>query len=194
MRINCRDLDCPEPVIRTKKALESLGENAILEIELNSVSSIENCKRFGQSQSCDVSTEVLDDMTLMTLVKGYPCDIVAPTQASEVLLEKTLFIKSDGIGNGDLGKKLMAGFLKTTLELDQLPKNIIFVNEGVRLTSTPSEIVDALIVLESKGVQIYSCGLCLAHLEIPTEALLVGHIGNAYDTMRMLMETQVMSL
>lgn len=194
MRINCKDLDCPDPVIRTKKALESLGDDAILEIELNSVSSVENCKRFGESQSCEVRIEVNGDETLMTLIKGYPCDVVAQEKPKSNTVAKTIFIKTESIGNGELGKKLMNGFLKTTLELDTLPKNIIFVNEGVKLTTQPSEIVDSLIALESKGVEIYSCGLCMNHFEIPPESLLVGHIGNAYDTMRMLMETDVVSL
>ncbi len=194
MRINCRDLDCPEPVLRTRKALESLGKDAILEVEVNSVSSIENCKRFAMNQGCEVREEVSGDMTLLTIVKGYPCDIVP--QKKSVPLPRTIFVKSEGIGNGELGGKLMFGFLKTTLEFDELPKNIIFVNEGVLLSTQEEnrDIIDVLKELETRGVAIYSCGLCMNHLDIAPEALQVGQIGNAYETMDMLLHTDVVSL
>ena len=48
MRINCYDLPCPEPVLRVKKAIEGLPEDAILEVELNTVSSIANVQRFAK--------------------------------------------------------------------------------------------------------------------------------------------------
>lgn len=194
MRINCRDLDCPEPVLRTKKALETLGEDATLEVELNSVSSIENCKRFAMNQGCEARLEEQGDMTLLTIVKGYPCD-VEPQQKSGTL-SKTIFVKSDRIGNGELGKQLMLGFLKTTLEFEELPKNIIFVNEGVLLTTQEEnrEIIDALKELSARGVAVYSCGLCMNYFKIEPEALQVGEIGNAYDTMDMLLHTDVVTL
>lgn len=195
MRIDCKDLACPEPVLRTKKALEGLGEDAILEVELNSVSSIENCKRFAMNQGCDVRFEEQDGMTLLTIVKGYPCDIV-PSPPKPGKLAKTLFIKHDRIGNGELGKQLMLGFLKTTLEFEELPENIICVNEGVLLTTQEEnrEIIDVLKELETRGVAIFSCGLCMNYLGIEPDALQVGEIGNAYDTMNMLLHTDVVSL
>jgi len=196
MRIDCKELSCPEPVLRTKKALESLGENGILEVELNSVSSIENCKRFAINQGCEVRDSVQKGMTLLTIVKGYPCDIVQKSKEKNTAKGKTFFIKSDRIGSGELGKQLMLGFLKTTLELDELPIQIIFVNEGVMLTSHDenSEIINALRTLEKRGVGIFSCGLCLNYFKIAPESLQVGKIGNAYDTMRMLIQTDVVSL
>lgn len=194
MRIDCKDLACPEPVLRTKKALESLGEDAILEVELNSVSSVENCKRFAMNQGCDVRIETEGETTLLTIIKGYPCEI-AP-QPKRATLPKTIFVKSDRVGSGELGAQLMLGFLKTTLELDALPQNIIFVNEGVLLTTQEEHraVIDVLKTLGERGVAIYSCGLCMNFFNIPHEALQVGQVGNAYDTMRLLMETDVVSL
>jgi len=198
MRIDCKDLDCPEPVLRTKKALESLGDEGILEVELNTVSSIENCKRFAMNAGCEVRLEKTGDTTLLTVVKGYPCEIAPAPQAQPqtAARAKTFFVKSDRIGNGELGRQLMGGFLKTALELDTPPATIIFVNEGVLLTTQEEnrDVIDALKALEAKGTAIYSCGLCLNYFKIPPEALQVGQIGNAYDTLRMLSETDVVSL
>jgi selenium metabolism protein YedF len=130
----------------------------------------------------------------MKIVKGFGCDVV-PTN-NETLLNKTIFIKTDRIGNGELGKKLMNGFLKTTLELEALPRHIIFVNEVVLLTthSDNSEIINSLQKLHARGVTIYSCGLCMNALNIDPASLQVGEIGNAYDTMRILLSTEVVSL
>ena len=196
MTLNCKDLDCPKPVLELKKALESLPADGIIDLELNSVSSVENCRRFALSQGCTEESKLLSDgSTLMKIVKGFGCDVV-PEEKNETLLNRTLFIKTDRIGNGELGKKLMNGFLKTTLEFEALPKYIIFVNEGVLLT-TQSEnagIIESLQSLSVRGVTIYTCGLCLGDFGIDPASVQVGEIGNAYDTMRILLSTDVVSL
>ncbi|HEX5624135.1 MAG TPA: sulfurtransferase-like selenium metabolism protein YedF [Sulfuricurvum sp.] len=196
MKLNCKDLACPQPVLELKKALEALTEDGIIELELNSVSSVENCRRFALSQGCTEESQLLPEgITLMKIVKGFGCDL-SVEKKEEALLNRTLFIKTDRIGNGELGKKLMNGFLKTTLEFEALPKYIIFVNEGVLLTTQPenSDIIGSLRSLSARGVTIYSCGLCLNALEIDPSSLQVGEIGNAYDTMRILLSTDVVSL
>ena len=45
MQIDCRNLACPEPVIRTKNALESLKVGEKLEILVNSIATKENISR-----------------------------------------------------------------------------------------------------------------------------------------------------
>ncbi|MFA6189720.1 MAG: sulfurtransferase-like selenium metabolism protein YedF [Sulfuricurvum sp.] len=196
MNLDCKDLDCPKPVLELKKALEALPTDGIIDLELNSVSSVENCRRFALSQGCTATEEKRPDgITVMKIVKGFGCDI-AVNEKKENLLNRTIFIKTDRIGNGELGKKLMNGFLKTTLEFEALPRYILFVNEGVLLTTQQenSEIIESLQALASRGVIIYSCGLCLNALGINPTSLQVGEIGNAYDTMRILLSTDVVSL
>jgi len=196
MKINCCDLACPEPVLRTKKALEELEDNSILEVLVNSVSSIENVKRFASKQGYEYREEKLDNnQTLITIIKGYEC-VIAQSEPKESFLDKTLFIKSDRVGNGELGKILIKGFLKSTLEFEQLPKNIIFVNEGVFLTTKEEniEVIEILKELEKRGVGIFSCGLCMNYHKIDASELKVGEIGNAYDTMDMLLHSNVVTL
>ena len=195
MRIDCCDLACPEPVIRTKKALEEMENDSILEIVVNSISSIENVKRFASKSGYDNRSEELDEgKTLITIIKGYECAIT-PDSDKKSFLNKSLFIKSDRVGNGALGKTLIRGFIKAMLEFEELPKNIIFVNEGVFLTTKDenSDVIEYLKELEGRGVQIYSCGLCMSYFDIPAEELKVGQIGNAYDTVDMLLNTDVVN-
>ena len=194
MKIDCCDLACPEPVLRTKKALEELEQDSILEVVVNSIASIENVKRFATKGGYEFREEKIDqDKTLITIIKGYECNIVA--QEGE-FLDKTLFIKSDKVGEGELGTILIKGFLKTTLEFKKLPKNIVLVNRGVFLTTKEEnqEVIDILKELQNRGVKIYSCGLCLNFYNIDASELKVGEIGNAYDSMDMLLNTDSVTL
>jgi selenium metabolism protein YedF len=192
-KIDCRNLACPEPVLRTKKALEEMKEG-ILEVLVNSFSSVQNIKRYATNQGLEAKVEELENgESVITIVKGYECVI---TSEDNEFLEKTIFIKDDKVGEGELGRILMKGFLKTTLEFKKLPKNIVFVNKGVFLTTKDEnkEIIEILKVFEKRGVKIYSCGLCMNYYNIAPEELKVGEIGNAYDTMDMLLHTEVVNL
>ncbi|ADV47075.1 sulfurtransferase-like selenium metabolism protein YedF [Nitratifractor salsuginis] len=197
MRIDCCDLACPEPVLRTKKALEELPENSILEVLVNSASSVANVRRFAENQGYECRSEAQEEgKTLMTIIKGFACEI-AEAEEQAPFLDRTLFIKDDKVGEGELGLILMKGFLKTTLEFERLPRNIVFVNRGVFLTTDEAkhgEIIGILRQLQERGVRIYSCGLCMNHYGIAPEALKVGEIGNAYDTMDMLLHTDTVTL
>ena len=194
-KIDCRNMACPQPVLETKKALEEMDEG-ILEVLVNSVSSVQNVKRYAMNNGFEPKVEELENGdTLITIVKGYECAIVADEDDNEKFLNKSIFIKHDRVGEGELGDILMKGFLKTTLEFKKLPKNIIFVNRGVFLTTrSDDEMIEILKEFEKRGVKIYSCGLCMNHYEIPADELKVGEIGNAYDTMDMLLHTEVISL
>ena len=195
MKINCCDLACPQPVLDTKKALEELGDDSLLEVLVNSVSSVENVKRFASKQGYESRTQELKDgKTLITIIKGYECAVVPKEEKN--FLNKTVFVKTDKIGNGELGTILMKSFLKTMLEFKALPKNIVFVNEGVFLTTKEEnlDLIESLKELENRGVHIYSCGLCLNFYNIPAQELKVGEIGNAYDSVDMLLNTDTVTL
>lgn len=187
MKIDCCGLACPEPVLQTKKALETLLEDSVLEVLVNSLASKENVLRFAQNGGFDVRVEdVGDSKSLITIVKGFTCKDATST-TEEAFLDKTLFLKSDKVGEGELGAKLIVGFLKSMLELPKLPKRIVCVNQAVLLTTAEESapIHEVLKALEDKGVEIYSCGVCLEFYGV-TEKLNVGKIGNAFGTIEML--------
>ena len=75
MKLDLRDLDCPIPVLRTKEALEEM-EEGILDVELNSYSSIENVKRFVASQGLFFEEKKLaKGHVVLSIVKGYECEL-----------------------------------------------------------------------------------------------------------------------
>ncbi len=187
MKIDCSGLACPEPVLRTKKALEELPNDSVLEVTVSSVASKENVLRFAQNGGFDARVEdVGEGKSLVTIVKGFTCNVVAKS-TEDAFLDKTLFLKSDKVGDGELGAKLIVGFLKSTLELPKLPKRVVCVNQAVLLTTAEESapIMEVLKALEAKGVEIYSCGVCLEFYGV-TDKLKVGKIGNAYGTIEML--------
>lgn len=187
MKLDCSGLACPEPVLQTKKALEALPNDAVLEVVVDNIASRENVIRFAQNGGFDVRTEDLgENKTLITIVKGFTCKVVSDAK-EDSFLDKTLFLKSDKVGEGELGAKLIVGFLKSTLELPKLPKRIICVNQAVLLTTADESapITEVLKALEAKGVEIFSCGVCLEFYGV-SDKLKVGKIGNAYNTIEML--------
>lgn len=71
MILDCRDMECPRPVLETKKVLDALPEDATLVLEVNTLSGRENCKRFALSQQCTFTEELLEDgATRLTITKG----------------------------------------------------------------------------------------------------------------------------
>lgn len=191
MKIDVKNLGCPEPVIKTKQALEKLDENDILEVELNSFSSIENVTRFATNQGLNITRKDDKDKTILFISKGFVCQPDNKTE-DDKFLNTTLFLKDDKIGEGELGSKLAVGFLGAILEQERLPKRIVCVNKAVLLTTAPSDskIVEIFRSLEDKGVEIYSCGVCLDYFGIEKE-LKVGKIGNAYESIGMLLSGSV---
>lgn len=181
MKLDCTNLQCPEPVIKTKNALENIDEG-ILEVSVNSKASKQNVKRFASSQGFDVSEKNDGQNTILTITKGFTCSV--STQESKVL-----FLKDDKVGEGELGEKLMLGFLTSICELKNLPKEIICVNKAVFLTTTNEKSIEIFKKLSQKGVKIYSCGVCLEFFGLQ-EDLKIGEIGNAFSTVDTLMKSE----
>ncbi|TXE78335.1 sulfurtransferase-like selenium metabolism protein YedF [Campylobacter peloridis] len=183
MKIDCRDLACPRPVIETKKALENLKQNENLEILLNSQASKENVIRFLKSLNLDFNIKEIEDESIISIVKNFNLE---QNQEQNLLEYNVLFLKSDKVGEGDLGKNLMLGFLKTLKELPNKPKKILCVNDSVLINTNSSHMAfEAMKELENLGVEIYSCGACLDFFG-KTNELKIGKIGNAYEILNEL--------
>ena len=82
----------------------------------------------------------------------------------------------------------MKAFLNTLWDASPRPGKILFMNDGVRLTVEGSDVLDTLHLLENEGVEIYSCGTCLAYYEL-TDKLDVGQVTNMYETVESLLSS-----
>ncbi len=179
MKIDCTNLPCPEPVIKTKKALESIDEG-VIDVIVNSDISKQNVIKFASSQGFSVSEEKDGKKTILSISKGFTCEIKQE-------FGKVLFLKDDKIGKGKLGKQLMIGLLSSILEQEKLPKTIICVNKAVFLSTKNKDAIKILKTLSEKGVQIHSCGACLEHFNLK---LKVGEVANAYFVAQNLMQSE----
>ncbi len=83
-------------------------------------------------------------------------------------------ITNDSYGaNPELGKILMRAFFNQLSQSELLPEYIIFLNNGVFLSTEGSEVIPNLEFLADQGTTILSCGTCLEFFKMK-EKLLVG--------------------
>jgi selenium metabolism protein YedF len=184
--IDARGLDCPQPVILTKKALET--ENEVVVFVDNDIA-VENVKRLGTNLGCTVAVEQQDAKTFrLDLLKNASVGTDACAMAVEAALAPpaagplVVVIGENRMGRGsdDLGYILIRSFIHTLLSLDPLPATIIFFNTGVKLTVQDSDVLDDLQELAAKGVRLIVCGTCTNFFDISKE-IAVGTISNMYD-------------
>lgn len=104
---------------------------------------------------------------------------------------KVVLITSDLFGEGDgrLGEILMKAFLNTLWDSESRPESIIFINNGVKLTTEGSEVLDVLNLLEESGVRLLSCGTCLDYYNL-REKLKVGQVTNMKATVASLLASE----
>jgi len=190
MQIDCRNLACPEPVIRTKNALEGLKKGEKLEILVNSIAPKENISRFLKNQNVEFSVEQNGAETKITAVKGesklelvnfdeFVCEITPKNKKTVV------YLNEEYAGSGDVGVSLLAKFLGALLQVEK-PEYVICVNNAVKMTTNRAHpSFKPLKDLEAAGVKILSCGSCLEAYKLVSD-LSVGEMSNAYEVMQIL--------
>ena len=174
--IDARNLSCPQPVVLTKNALEEVDEVITI---VDNEAARDNVSRLGKSQGCEVTIEQKDDgiyLTLKTTGDG------PAKQQCAVTTGFVLFIASDVLGRDDqqLGSYLMQSFLDTLGGLKLRPETIIFINNGAKLVTKDSPVLEELLQLEDLGVEILACGTCLSRFEL-SEKVAVGKVSNMYN-------------
>lgn len=176
--IDARGLKCPEPVIITKKALEEIEEGIVLSI-VDNITAKENVSRLAANMNLKYEIEEKDGFFYISINKiKSEKQIIKATGADDIVV----VITNDKLGSGidELGKVLMKSYLYALTESSPMPKAILFLNAGVKLTTEGSEVLDNLVKLSEAGVEIISCGTCLDFYGLK-EKLKVGIIGNMYS-------------
>jgi selenium metabolism protein YedF len=181
--IDARGLKCPEPVIRTKRMIESAcGPFTVL---VDNPTARDNVQRFAHKADCDVRVSEHQDGFLLEVTPG-----TSPSEAPAAVgggSEKVIFISADEIGKGDpeLGRTLMKMFLYALTEGEEVPSTIVFANSGVRLVTENEETVAHVKSLEESGARVLVCGTCLDFYGL-TGSLKAGRVSNMYDIQQAL--------
>jgi selenium metabolism protein YedF len=188
--INAKGLSCPEPVVLTKKALDSHDEVTVI---VDNEAARENIKRLASNSGCMVDvTEESDGVFRMHLMKqqdkkagkdGASSACVCPEDVSVSAHGPTVFVFASnvmGYGSDELGAVLMKAFIHTAIDLDHGPDVMIFYNTGVKLAASDSDVLDDLKTLHEKGVKIMICGTCVNFFNL-TGKIGTGIVSNMYD-------------
>jgi selenium metabolism protein YedF len=172
----------------TKKALDQLKEGELVVLVDNTVS-CNNVERFAQSQGCSVEVEQRGEDFSLLIRKERMRQATELIQEKEKAKKVVVYINSHLMGNGDeaLGSFLMKAFLKTLVDLDTKPNRLVLVNSGVQLASEGSKVLDTLMVLSERGVEILSCGTCLDFYGLKGK-LKVGTVSNMVEIIQSMVE------
>lgn len=182
--LDLRGFKCPEPAIRTGKALRDTTELTVI---VDDEEAVQNISRGVLKRGFEIDVKEKEDGIYLYITKGEDEegeDLSYMFQGPVVA-----FFASDGIGQGDetLGKILAKSIIYSFLETEDRPDMFIFMNGGVRLACEGSESLEDLKKLQEDGVEILVCGTCLDFLELK-EKLAIGEVSNAYTISETLME------
>ncbi len=183
--IDCRGLACPGPVLKTKELIEQMHPENIV-VTVDNEAARQNVTRFLEYQGFAVSAdEEGTDFHVMGHAEEGAAPEAAPSKTREPGEEKKkimVMVATDRMGYGDdeLGLKLMVSFLKTLKEMGDELWRLVFVNNGVRMTLSDSEVLPVLEELDKNGVYILVCGTCLTHFNL-LEKKMVGETTNMLD-------------
>lgn len=180
VEVDARGLECPKPVIQTKKALENLKEGSILTVVDNAIAK-ENVSKLAKSMNLHYNVSEKNGNFYIDIFKGEEMGPELLGDEKPVLNDLVIVVGKDTLGEGsdELGEVLIRGYFYTLTEIEPYPKSIIFLNSGVNLTIEDSPVLDHLRTLESKGVEILSCGTCLDYFNVK-DKLSVGGVSNMY--------------
>lgn len=186
--INNSTLVCPQPVINTKKAIEGgLPVKSIVDNEIAKENVLKLCNKMGLKAQVN---RVGENFEIIIADQELEVKTEHPDE-----LEGTFLIKTKSLGEGDekLGEGLMKAFIYTLSQRTTAPKKIMFLNSGVFLVATGSQLLELLKSMEDRGTEITSCGACLDFYNLK-ESLGVGTVTNMYDILENLIAGDVISL
>lgn len=186
---DCRNMDCPQPVLLAKKLVEAQRPES-LEVLVDNEAARENVTRYlgGQGYIVQAMPEgdfwhvlgILNEegASAPAAAAGLPGE---PRQAAGrartlVLISAPVF----GSGDDALGIKLMRNFLLTLPEMGEALWRIILLNGGVKLATRESPVLTELRALGQAGVDVLVCGTCLEHFGIMDKKVL-GETTNMLD-------------
>lgn len=188
--IDCRGLACPQPVLKTKQALDQMSAGAITVIVDNDAAR-QNVAKMAQKLGCTVAANKKNGDYYLVITKTEGTDTSSKQYAPQCEVPDTsdtvIFCTGEHLGSGseELGKVLMKSFFYALTQHDTPPKAVIFMNAGVYLSIEGSPVLDSLQELADKGTEVISCGTCLDYFQIK-DKIAVGEISNMYTISEVL--------
>lgn len=173
---------CPIPVVKTKKAIQSLDGSGAVQTLVDNEIAVQNLTKMANQKGWGVSSEKQSDGSYSVVITVGDAEGDAPVCLECTDKNTIVVISSSYMGTGDdaLGAALMKSFVFALTQQDVLPSCILFYNGGAKLTCESSPMIDDLKQLQSRGTEILTCGTCLNHYGL-SDKLLVGNVTNMYE-------------
>ena len=190
--LDCRDMQCPRPVLETRKQLLAHPDTPVRVRVANDIAQA-NVTRLAGKEGFSVEVSAAPGEIILELK---PAQSQEPRPAKKIKNptakpsdNTVVYISSATMGTGSdaLGEVLMRNFIFTLLEAAQLPSTILLVNSGAKLSCEGSSVLEPLQHLANAGVTINSCGLCLEFFEL-TDKLKVGQVSNMLETVEAMQQ------
>jgi selenium metabolism protein YedF len=195
--IDAKGKECPVPVIMAKKEIDNGNKDFIIEVD-NKIA-VQNLQKLANSQNLFINIQGENNIFKVTFFSDENKDNEC-IECNEILnrLEDNksqtgtwcVFVGKEiiGAGNEELGKSLMKMFFYTISEGEDLPKAILFMNDGAKVPTLNEQAIEHLKDLEAKGVEILTCGACLNFYKLE-DSLKVGKVSNMYDITNVMKES-----
>lgn len=187
--IDTSGLQCPAPLIATKRALKEANEGESFMVITDNLTAFKNISRFLKDNHTGFTPGRTEGRWTLTVKKG-SSEIVQKDPAEYCTRDIPHFKKgdfvivfsSDKMGDGDeeLGRLLVTNFIKAVKDLDQLPEKMIFYNRGVFLGSEESPVSGSLKELEKMGTLILFCATCVKYYSLE-EKIRLGTLSNMFE-------------
>jgi len=183
---------CPMPIIMLRAAMKDIEGTIDLQVLTDNEISKNNLLAFFRDHQNETSCTKVDNHWLIIatgvkrLVEASDEQVIAEHRHTDY----TVVLKNNrmGLGNDDLGEMLLKGFFIALADLPNLPKRMIFYNNGALLCKNGSPFVESLTKLNQKGVEIFICGACVDFFGLK-EDIAVGKITNMFNICEMLSKT-----
>ena len=194
--IDCKGLNCPMPVINTKKYFDGIESGTAVVIVDNKVAK-NNIEKFAASNGFKFEGKDKENNLFEVIItKGEVRELPNESEVLDVNKEPfTIVIASNELGEGsnELGTALMKSYMFALAEADIIPDNLLFINGGVKLVVEDSLVLDSIKKLKDRGTNVQSCGLCLDFYKIK-DKLAVGEITNMYAIIEMMNSSKTIKL
>lgn len=183
-RIDLRGLNCPEPVIKTKRLFDNSAVQRV-EALVDDEVCVANLERLARSLKAGVSSSAEDGYFLVVLDRD-PAAVKIETEgrvATELATERgqrqltVIFLTKDTFGEGDrdFSRTLLNVFLQTLWESGHRPRAVLMANSGVKLLAKGAPTIKVLQDFRESGSEVLACGLCVDYYglkdDIPTDQI-----------------------
>ena len=187
--VDTKGQQCPAPLIATKRALKDSKTGDSFEVLTDNKTALDNISRFLKDNQTAYSVTENSGVWIITVSKGNQ-DVALTNTEDYCIPEIPHFSKgdfiivfnSDKMGEGDeeLGRLLIANFIKAIKDLDVLPGKMVFYNNGVKLGSMDSSVYDHLKEIEKMGVTLLFCATCAKYYSLE-DKINIGILSNMFS-------------